>query len=67
MGEFFFSNSWISLVNCLFLLTGLKSLVFDDCRKEEEWKVQFRCNFCKDIKELEQIICITSIEQRSII
>lgn len=44
MDEFFFfslSNNLIPLTCKLFLLTGLKSTVFDDFSKEEEWKVQF--------------------------
>lgn len=45
---FFLSNNLIPLTDKLFLLTELKSGVFDDFRKEEEWKVQFCYNFCKN-------------------
>lgn len=38
---FFLSNNLIPLTGKLFLLTELKSAVFDDFSKEEEWKVQF--------------------------
>lgn len=49
---FFFTNNLIPLTGKLsmFLLTELKSLVFDDCRKEEEWKVQFCDIFCSNVR-----------------
>lgn len=45
---FFLSNNLIPLTGKLFLLTELKSAVFDDFSKEEEWKVQFCLNFYKN-------------------
>lgn len=43
----------------MFLLPELKSLVFDDCRKEEEWKVQFWIFFVAMLESFVQVICIT--------